>query len=46
MENYFRKIFTEHYGEENAKVLPYFWLPRWSGNIIESSARVLDVYKQ
>lgn len=43
---YFRKIFTEHYGEENAKVLPYFWLPRWSGNIIESSARVLDVYKQ
>ena len=43
---YYRKIFTEHYGEENAKVLPYFWLPRWSGNIIESSARVLDVYKQ
>ncbi|ADO67108.1 putative asparagine synthetase B [Cafeteria roenbergensis virus] len=42
---FYRKIFTEHYGLENATIIPYFWLPKWSGNVIEASARVLDVYK-
>lgn len=41
---YYRKIFSENY--ENENVLPYYWLPRWSGNVIEASARVLDVYKK
>lgn len=27
-----------------AQVIPYYWLPRWSGNIQEPSARVLQVY--
>lgn len=42
---YYRKIFEKHYGEENAIVIPYFWLPKWSGNITEASARILDIYK-
>lgn len=44
---YYRKIFELHYGsnKENALLIPYFWLPKWSGNITEASARVLKVYK-
>lgn len=44
---YLRKIFCDHYGsnESLAKTIPYYWLPKWSGNITEPSARVLDVYK-
>lgn len=43
---FYRKIFVENYGDENAFVIPYQWLPKWSGNITEASARVLDVYKK
>lgn len=45
---YFRRIFESHFGtsEETAKVVPYFWLPKWSGGITEPSARVLQVYKE
>lgn len=41
---YYRKIFGELFGEEHNKVIPHFWLPNWSGNITEPSARVLNVY--
>lgn len=27
-------------------ILEHFWLPNWSGNITEPSARVLKVYEQ
>ncbi len=30
---------TEH-------LIPYFWLPKWVGNVTEPSARVLDAYKK
>ena len=41
---YYREIFNKYYaGRENT--IPHYWLPRWSGDIIEPSARVLDVYK-
>lgn len=45
---YFRKTFETLYGtsETTAKVIPYYWLPKWSGNITEPSARVLEVYKK
>lgn len=42
---YYRKLFEEHYPECEL-ILPYFWLPRWSGNITEASARVLSVYQE
>uniref|UniRef100_A0A6C0CM62 asparagine synthase (glutamine-hydrolyzing) n=1 Tax=viral metagenome TaxID=1070528 RepID=A0A6C0CM62_9ZZZZ len=41
---YFRQIFGEIFGEEYNEVLPYYWLPRWCGDIQDPSARVLDVY--
>jgi asparagine synthase (glutamine-hydrolysing) len=30
--------------KNNFNVIPYYWLPEWSGNINEPSARVLKVY--
>ena len=45
---YFRKIWEEYYGtnENTSKVIPYFWLPKWCGNIQEPSARVLQIYNE
>lgn len=42
---FYRKIFSQHYGYNNDTIIPYFWLPKWSGNITEASARILNVYK-
>ena len=40
---YFRDLFNKHYkGRE--RVIPHYWLPRWSGDVVEPSARVLNVY--
>lgn len=41
---YYMKKFKEHFGN-NWSVIPHYWLPKWSGNIQEPSARVLKVYK-
>jgi asparagine synthase (glutamine-hydrolysing) len=42
---YYREIYDKNYtGRE--KLTPYYWLPRWSGNIAEPSARILNVYKK
>ena len=40
---HYRKIFTNYYGENKTveKTIPYFWLPKWCGEINEPSARVL-----
>ena len=42
---YYRELFNKHYpGRE--QTIPYYWLPKWSGDIVEPSARVLtDLYK-
>jgi asparagine synthase (glutamine-hydrolysing) len=42
---YYRKKFGEYFGEAHSKVIPYFWMPRWSGNVGDPSARVLSVYE-
>jgi asparagine synthase (glutamine-hydrolysing) len=44
---YFRNLFCETFGknESVAKTIPYIWLPKWSGDITEPSARVLDMCK-
>lgn len=42
---YYRKIFGKLFEEKHSNVIPHFWLPNWSGNITEPSARVLDVYQ-
>jgi len=41
---YYRKIY-EHYYPNRENVISHFWLPNWSGNIKEPSARVLKVYE-
>lgn len=41
---YFRKIWEENYSDPY--VIPYFWLPKWCGNVNEPSARVLQVYNE
>lgn len=40
---YYRQIFESYYpNAENT--IPYFWLPKWCGDIKEPSARILTVY--
>ena len=41
---YYMKKFKEYFGNK-WNVIPHYWLPKWSGNIQEPSARVLKVYK-
>lgn len=41
---YFREIYESYYGRNTEEVIPYFWLPKWMGDIREPSARVLPTY--
>ena len=42
---YYREIFNKYYPERE-KTIPYYWLPKWSGDVVDPSARVLtNVYK-
>lgn len=45
---YYRKIFEDTYNHfsDNSQLIPYYWLPKWSGNIKEPCARVLEVYQK
>ena len=40
---YFRKIFNKYYPGLD-KTIPYYWLPKWCGDVVDPSARVLDCY--
>lgn len=40
---YFREIFNKFY-KNHDNVIPYYWLPKWCGDISEPSARVLNCY--
>ena len=43
---YYRKIFEKHYGGRNHQTIcPYMWLPKWSGDMQDPSARELDTYE-
>ena len=42
---YFRELFNKYYKDRD-KTIPYYWLPKWSGDLVEPSARALvGVYK-
>lgn len=42
---HYRELFNKYFPQRE-QTIPYYWLPKWSGNIVEPSARVLtDVYK-
>ena len=42
---YYRTIFDRFYPNK-ANTIPYYWLPKWSGNTNDPSARVLKIYKE
>lgn len=44
---WFRELFCKKFGENISvsKTIPYYWLPKWNGDITEPSARVLSSYK-
>lgn len=42
---YYRRIFESYFGTGPVyNVIPFYWLPKWVGDIKEPSARVLEVY--
>lgn len=42
---YYRKVFTELYpGCEH--FTPYIWLPKWCGDVVDPSARTLNIYDE
>lgn len=41
---YYRDLFEELYGPQRARVLKYFWMPKWSGETADPSARTLSLY--
>jgi len=42
--HWYRQLYDEYF-PDMAHLIPYYWLPKWSGNITDPSARVLNVYK-
>jgi len=38
------RSFKAQFGDQ-WQVIPHYWLPKWSGDHSEPSARVLNVYK-
>ena len=41
---YYRTLFDKTYGADCEKTIPYFWMPRWSGETADPSARTLSIY--
>jgi asparagine synthase (glutamine-hydrolysing) len=41
---FYRMEFERLFNKNSVNVIPYFWLPKWVGDIKEPSARVLDIY--
>lgn len=40
---YYRQIFNKHFTNRDY-LIPYYWMPKWCGNMTDPSARLLDVY--
>lgn len=41
---YYRFLFDLLYGNQASYVVPYFWLPKWCGEVNNPSARILSIY--
>lgn len=41
---HFRKLFNEAFNFKAVHAVPYYWMPKWSGDIKDPSARQLAVY--
>jgi asparagine synthase (glutamine-hydrolysing) len=42
---YYRTLFMKYYGAAEKVNVPYFWMPRWSPDTTDPSARTLPIYK-
>lgn len=42
---HYRRIYNRLFHKEANCNVPYYWMPKWSGNIDDPSARVLDIYE-
>jgi len=43
---YYRELFERYYPNQSQVMSTnHFWLPKWSGDIVNPSARVLEIYK-
>lgn len=40
----YRQLFESYYGKKSAQVIPYFWMPKWSPETTDPSARTLSLY--
>lgn len=47
-ESYYYRVLFEQFYPGRGEVIPYFWLPnpKWCGEVVDPSARVLDCYKR
>jgi asparagine synthase (glutamine-hydrolysing) len=47
---WFRDLFNQHFPsdlhDDRAHTIPYYWLPKWSGDVVDPSARVLHIYSE
>lgn len=43
---YYRKLFETYYTKNHnvSKIVPYYWLPNWCGDVKDPAARVLKIY--
>jgi asparagine synthase (glutamine-hydrolysing) len=41
---YYRRIFEDYYGKKSVNVIPYMWMPKWSPETTDPSARTLSLY--
>ena len=39
---YYRELFANDYKLQD-NIIPYYWLPKWCGDIVEPSARILKI---
>lgn len=39
---YYRELFANDYKLQD-NIIPYYWLPKWCGDIVEPSARILEI---
>ena len=41
---FYRKIFESLYGAKSVNIIPYMWMPKWSPETTDPSARTLSLY--
>jgi asparagine synthase (glutamine-hydrolysing) len=41
---FYRAVFETYYGTQASEIIPYFWMPKWSPETKDPSARTLSLY--